>query len=101
LAICDRQMYVRAVESVIQATHDSDWWVSERAVDALAEIGSKKAIPRLAEMLTSASPKAMPIVVRALGKLGGARTVDAILPLMARPEREIRAEAIQAVAKLT
>jgi eukaryotic-like serine/threonine-protein kinase len=75
--------------------------VSERAVDALAEIGSKKALPRLAEMLTSANVKAMPIVVRALGKLGDAKTVDSLLPLLARPEREIRAEAIQAVAKLT
>ena len=28
-----------------------DWWVSERAVDALAEIGSTKALPRFIEML--------------------------------------------------
>jgi len=33
-----------AVDSLIQATRDSDWWVSERAVDALAEIGSKRAV---------------------------------------------------------
>ena len=31
----------RAVDSLIQATKDTDWWVSERAVDALAEIGSE------------------------------------------------------------
>ena len=91
----------RAVESLIRATRDADWWVSERAVDALAEIGSKKALPRLTEMLTSGSnPKAMPIVVRALGKLGDAKMIDTLLPFLARPEREIRAEAIQAVAKL-
>ncbi len=63
----------RAVDSLIQATRDTDWWVSERAVDALAEIGSKKALPRLTEMLTTANAKAMPIVVRALGKLGDAK----------------------------
>jgi HEAT repeat protein/tRNA A-37 threonylcarbamoyl transferase component Bud32 len=91
----------RAVESLIKATRDTDWWVSERAVDALAEIGSKKALPRLTEMLSTANPKAMPIVVRALGKLGDAKILDALLPFLARPEREIRAEAIQAVAKLT
>ena len=30
----------RAVAQLIEATKDRDWWVSERAVDALAEIGS-------------------------------------------------------------
>jgi serine/threonine-protein kinase len=91
----------RAVESLIQATRDSDWWVSERAVDALAEIGSKRALPRLMEMLQApANSKAMPIVVRALGKLGDSRLVDALLPLVARPEREIRIEAIQALSRV-
>ena len=91
----------RAVESLIAATRDSDWWVSERAVDALAEIGSKRAVPRLMEMLqTPASGKALPIVVRALGKLGDSRLVDTLLPLVARPEREIRIEAIQALSRV-
>ena len=91
----------RAVDSLIQATRDSDWWVSERAVDALAEIGSKRAVPRLMEMLhTGSHGKALPIVVRALGRLGDAKLVDTLLPLVARPEREIRIEAMQALSKV-
>ncbi|HLY52534.1 MAG TPA: protein kinase, partial [Steroidobacteraceae bacterium] len=91
----------RAIDSLIQATRDSDWWVSERAVDALAEIGSKRAVPRLMEMLhTGSHSKATPIVVRALGRLGDAKLVDELLPLVARPEREIRIEAIQALSKV-
>ncbi len=91
----------RAVDSLIQATRDSDWWVSERAVDALAEIGNKRAVPRLIEMLhTPVNGKATPIVVRALGKLGDSKLVDTLLPLIARPEREIRIEAIQALSKV-
>ena len=91
----------RAVDSLIQATRDPDWWVSERAVDALAEIGSKRALPRLMEMLQSQNNiKATPIVVRALGKLGDAKILDTLLPLIGRPEREIRIEAIQAVSKV-
>ena len=91
----------RAVDSLIQATRDSDWWVSERAVDALAEIGSKRALPRLMEMLKApANSKAMPIVVRALGKLGDSRLVDTLLPLVARPEREIRIEVIHALSRV-
>jgi HEAT repeat protein/tRNA A-37 threonylcarbamoyl transferase component Bud32 len=91
----------RAVDSLIQATRDPDWWVSERAVDALAEIGSKRALPRLMEMLNApGNIKATPIVVRALGKLGDGTLVDALLPLVARPEREIRIEAIQALSRI-
>jgi HEAT repeat protein/tRNA A-37 threonylcarbamoyl transferase component Bud32 len=91
----------RAIDSLIQATRDSDWWVSERAVDALAEIGSKRAVPRLMEMLhTGSHGKATPIVVRALGRLGDSKLVDELLPLVARPEREIRIEAIQALSKV-
>jgi serine/threonine-protein kinase len=91
----------RAVDSLIQATRDSDWWVSERAVDALAEIGSKRAVPRLMEMLhTGSHGKAMPIVVRALGRLGDAKLVDELLPLVSSPEREIRIEAMQALSKV-
>jgi eukaryotic-like serine/threonine-protein kinase len=89
----------RAVESLVQATHDNDWWVSERAVDALAEIGSKKAIPRLVEMLQG-NAKTIPIVVRALGKLGDAKLIETLLPFAARPEREVRIEAIQALSKI-
>ncbi|MBS0365614.1 MAG: protein kinase [Proteobacteria bacterium] len=92
----------RAVDSLIQATRDSDWWVSERAVDALAEIGSKRAVPRLMEMLKSppVGGKAVPIVVRALGKLGDSQVLDNIMPLIGGGEREARLEAIQAVARL-
>src|ERR1700730_5711843 len=91
----------RAVDSLIQATRDSDWWVSERAVDALAEIGSKRALPRRMAMLKApANTKAGPIVVRALGKLGDGRLVDTLLPLIGRPEREIRIEVIQALSRV-
>ena len=54
----------------IEATKDPDWWVSERAVDALAEIGSTKALPRFIEMLAAAKPKSLPTVIRAIGKIG-------------------------------
>ncbi|MEZ5499303.1 MAG: HEAT repeat domain-containing protein [Steroidobacteraceae bacterium] len=90
----------RAVGQLIEATKDSDWWVSERAVDALAEIGSKRALPRLLEMLGGAD-RTIPVVARAIGKLGDHKSIDALLPLLNRPEKEIRVEAIQAITKLT
>jgi serine/threonine-protein kinase len=91
----------RAISHLIEATHDKDWWVSERAVDALAEIGSKRAVPRLMEMLQSGNTRALPIVVRAIGKLGDTQSVEIIAPLLQRPEKDIRVEAIHAIARLT
>jgi serine/threonine-protein kinase len=88
-----------AVDTLIKATSDSDWWVRERAVDALAHIGSKKALPRLMEMLGK-SGKTDTAVVRAIGKLGDAAVISKLLPMLGRPERELRVEAIKALAHL-
>ena len=89
----------RAVDYLLQATRDSDWWVSERAVDALAEIGSERALPRLIEMLKGPA-RSVPSAIRALGKLGDARIIDALLPQLSRPEKEIRVETMHALARL-
>ena len=89
----------RAVAQLIEATRDPDWWVSERAVDALAEIGSSKALPRFIDMLQG-EPKSLPTVIRAIGKIGDQRSVESLLPMLSRPENEIKVEAISALAKL-
>ncbi len=81
---------------------DTDWWVSERAVDALAEIGSKSALPRLLEMLQTTAPAfaARRACVRSASSATIA-SIDALLPLLARPEKEIRVEAMHALATLS
>jgi HEAT repeat protein/tRNA A-37 threonylcarbamoyl transferase component Bud32 len=90
----------RAVNFLIAATKDKDWWVSERAVDALAEIGSKKALPALIELLNAENTRSLPTVARALGKLGDARVIEPMLRLLERPEKEIKIEAMNALARL-
>jgi HEAT repeat protein/tRNA A-37 threonylcarbamoyl transferase component Bud32 len=89
----------RAVAQLIEATRDPDWWVSERAVDALAEIGSSKALPRFIDMLHGEA-KSLPTVIRAIGKIGDQRSLESLLPMLSRPENEIKVEAISALAKL-
>jgi len=89
----------RAVSHLIEATRDKDWWVAERAVDALAEIGSKRAVPRLMEML-GGTPKSLPTVLRALGRLGDPRAVDPALQALGRRENDIRVEAMGALVRL-
>src|SRR5687767_11078906 len=91
----------RAVNFLIEATKDKDWWVSERAVDALAEIGSKKAVPALMELLHSQdNTRSLPTLARALGKIGDTRVIDSMIKLLDRPEKEIKIEAINALARL-
>jgi HEAT repeat protein/tRNA A-37 threonylcarbamoyl transferase component Bud32 len=90
----------RAVNHLIEATRDKDWWVCERSIDALAEIGSKRAMPRLLEMLPTTPVRSLPVVVRAIGKLGEPKNIDTLLPFLARPEKELRVEAIHAIALL-
>ena len=90
----------RAVDHLLQATNDTDWWVVERAVDARAEIGSHRAIPRLVEMLRGQA-HCVPATIRALAKLGDSSVVPQVIAQLVRPEKEIRVEAIQALAKLS
>ncbi|HEV7357073.1 MAG TPA: HEAT repeat domain-containing protein [Steroidobacteraceae bacterium] len=89
----------RAVAQLIEATRDPDWWVSERAVDALAEIGSTKALPRFIDMLQGEA-KSLPTVIRAIGKIGDQKSLESLLPMLSRPENEVKVEAIAALAKL-
>jgi eukaryotic-like serine/threonine-protein kinase len=90
----------RAVASLLRSTHDTDWWVCERAVDALAEIGSRDALPRLTEMLKTDDAKRLAAVIRAIGRIGDARHFDLLLPYKAQTAREVRTELLGALARL-
>jgi serine/threonine-protein kinase len=91
----------RAINHLIDATRDKDWWVSERSVDALAAIGSKRALPRLLEMLGTTPARSLPVVVRAIGKLGEGKNVEQLLPFLQRPEKELKVEAMHALAAIS
>ena len=89
----------RAVDHLIEATRDPDWWVSERAVDALGVMASRKAVPRLLEMIQG-SPKSVPSVVRALGKIADPRATEPVIGVLARPESDALIEATGALLRL-
>jgi eukaryotic-like serine/threonine-protein kinase len=89
----------RAVNYLIEATRDPDWWVRERAADALAGLGNRSAVPALVAMLAQ-HPESVPAAVRALAALGDAKAVNAVLPLLERPDKTIKVEAINALVRL-
>ncbi len=89
-----------AVEHLIAATEDSDWWVRERAIDALSKIGSPKAAPCLVKML-GVDKRTDAVVIRALGKVGNHEHLPKVASMLKHPEREVRIEAVKAVSQLT
>ncbi len=89
----------RAVKHLVQAVNDEDWWVRERAADALGEIGDRSAVPALLSMLTG-DERSVPAAVRALGKIGGEDVATKVLPMLNHSEKNIRVEAVNALAKL-
>jgi eukaryotic-like serine/threonine-protein kinase len=89
----------RAVSHLIKATEDADWWVRERAADALAEIKSALATPALLAMLKG-DPRSVPAALRALGKIGSSEALPQVVPMLERPEKEIRIEALNALGRL-
>ncbi|MBW7930609.1 MAG: HEAT repeat domain-containing protein [Gammaproteobacteria bacterium] len=89
----------RSVEHLMRATEDKDWWVRERAADALAEIGSTRAVPALVKML-GGDARSAPAAVRALGRLGDAKIMSTLLPLLDHADKAIRLEAMAAVSRL-
>src|SRR5690606_26408005 len=89
----------RAIDHLIAAIDDKDWWVSERAADALAEIGDPKALPAVLKMLAR-NDRSIPVALRAVGKLGDEKALGHVLPYLRRPEREVKLAAIEAIAEL-
>jgi serine/threonine-protein kinase len=51
-------------------------------------------------MLSAGEAKSLPTVIRAIGKIGDQKSIEQLLPMLLRPENEIKAEAIAALAKL-
>jgi eukaryotic-like serine/threonine-protein kinase len=52
-------------------------------------------------MLQTTPARSLAIVVRAVGKLGEAKHVETLLPFLSRPEKDLRIEAMQALAHIS
>ncbi len=89
----------RAAKHLIGATKDDDWWVSERAVDALGAMGTRAAVPRLLEMLKT-NPKSLATVIRALGNIGDPRALEPVMQGLDKKESDVVIEAMGALVKL-
>jgi len=90
----------RAEQHLINALDDEDWWVRERAADALSEMGSKGAIDGLCKILGT-NPKSDPIIIRAIGNLGNESNVEQLLSYTESDNDMIQIETFKALVEIT
>ncbi len=86
--------------SLVDALGDEDWWVRERAIDALASMGDRRAVPPLLSVMEKDS-KAAPVAIRALASLGDPQAIPPVLAALRGHDKAVKAEAFRALATLT
>jgi hypothetical protein len=90
----------RAVAKLIEALKDPDWWVRERAADALANMGDTKAVPALIEMLQT-QPESAAVAIKALAQLEDSAAIEPILDALKNQDMKVKKEAMHALKGLT
>ena len=82
---------------------DSDWWVRERAIDGLAELGNKKCIPVLIKMLKSDPENTAMVVVllKAFATLNAENAIDITLKQLKSDSDNVIKEAIKTLMVIT
>jgi twitching motility protein PilT len=93
-------MRIRAPESlgalVRAATSDDDWWVRERAIEAVASLKDARAVPYLIDILVK-EPGLQVCCLEALQGVGGLASVEAgphVEALLGSPEVDVRVAAL-------
>jgi twitching motility protein PilT len=75
------------------AAEDQDWWVRERAVEAVAALEDPRAVPYLVNLLATREDMAL-ACLRALADLEAREAADAVLAQLDSPLPDVRLEAI-------
>ncbi len=90
-------------EALVQALDDSDWWVRERAIDGLAELGNKKCIPILLNMLEkNPDNEAMVVVLlKAFATLKAEDAVNITVKMLKDNSENVVKEAIKTLMIIT
>jgi len=90
-------------DALVQSLDDSDWWVRERAIDGLAELGNKKCVPILINMLKkNGDNEAMVVVLlKAFATLKADEATDITVKQLGSKSENIIKEAIKSLMVIT
>lgn len=90
-------------DALVESLDDSDWWVRERAIDGLADLGNKKCIPVLINMLKKDSGNEALVVVllKAFATLKANDATNITVKLLKSKSENIIKEAIKTLMVIT
>lgn len=88
----------KALDALTGMLRDEDWWVREKAVQALGKVGTEKTIEPLLELLDD--PEVRWAVPKTLGDIGGDKAAVYLHDLLEDPERAIRIAALKGLGKI-
>ena len=86
-----------AVPHIVRLLKDDDWWLRMIAAETLGKIRDKRAVGALVEAMQDGD--AAMACIEALARIGDERSLPHICTQLARPEAEIRVEALMAIAR--
>jgi twitching motility protein PilT len=99
VSILGRIKDAKALRSLVQtATQDTDWWVKETAIEAVAAINDSRAVPYIVHIL-GADPDLQPVCLQALMDMGGKSAAAHVGPLCASESPDVRLMAVQFLDK--
>ncbi|MBF0553550.1 MAG: HEAT repeat domain-containing protein [Nitrospirae bacterium] len=87
-----------ALEPLIAALNDTDWWVREKVVTALGALKDKRAVAALSSVLGDSEIKW--VIPSALASIGGPEVIEPLLVLLSDSEKRVRVGAVKALRKL-
>jgi len=91
----------RTFDALVNAVaNDPDWWVRERAIDALAQLGDARAVPVLLPLLSQDAEVAR-VAMRALATIGDPSAIYPLIGMLQSSDRGVIKEALQALSVLT
>ena len=81
------------------AMNDEDWWVREQAIEAIAELKDKRAIPYVVEILQR-HPEQRLMCIQALHALEAAEAAPHVAPFVVDDDPDVRLAAVQCLAAI-
>src|SRR5262249_15937526 len=80
----------KALRSLVQtATQDTDWWVRETAIEAVAAINDARAVPYVIHLMGS-EPELQPVCIQALIDMGAKTAAPQVSPLGESQSADVR-----------
>ncbi|MBF0456605.1 MAG: HEAT repeat domain-containing protein [Nitrospirae bacterium] len=87
-----------ALEPLISALTDADWWVREKAVTALGVLKDERAVAALSGVIDDSEIKW--VIPSALASIGGQKVIEPLFVLLSDAQKRVRVGALKALGKL-